>query len=100
MPDPCYRGPMFDRFRKGKPQPEVSSGGSVIHRYDAETWSATPVGLPDESAAAFAKARDDVYRRFFGEALSVSHEVIPLLPHVDVFTFRRTGEGGRKVITL
>jgi len=42
----------------------------------------------------------EVYKRFFGEARSISHEVFPLIPHVDVCTYYRRGSGGREVCTL
>jgi hypothetical protein len=84
---------VFDRFRK-KTQPETSDAGSIIHRYSDAEWSSTPVGLQGESAARFAKAREKVYRRRFGEAKSVSHEVIPLIPHIDVMEYQRPSDEG------
>jgi len=42
----------------------------------------------------FAQARETAYERLFGgEPLSVSHEVVPMIPHVDVYTFKRSLEG-------
>jgi hypothetical protein len=42
----------------------------------------------------FAKAREAAYGRLFGEMLTVSHELIPQIPHIDVYTFRRKkGDG-------
>ena len=38
----------------------------------------------------FGQAREAVYERLFGKPLSVSHEVFPLVPHIDVYTFKRT----------
>lgn len=89
----------FDRFSKKSRPPETSPGGSVIHRYSEAAWASTPVGFTSESAVGFGKTRDEVYRRRFGEAKMVYHEVIPLIPHVDVMEYRRTDEAGQ-VCTL
>jgi len=80
-----------------KKRPETSPGGSVIQRYDY--LSATPIGLTDESTAGFSGLREQVYGRFFGEAANVSHEVIPLIPHIDVYTYG-SGQQGRNYCTL
>jgi hypothetical protein len=37
----------------------------------------------------FHGAREAAYKQIFGEALSVSHELLPLIPHIDVYTFQR-----------
>src|ERR1700730_6609370 len=85
---------MFEWFGKKTAQPETSAGGSVIHRYPAKQWSPGQTGFTDESTAKFAEARSEVYQRFFGEAHSVSHEALPLIPHIDVYTYYRRGPGG------
>jgi hypothetical protein len=72
----------------------------VVRRYAASEWKATPFGFAGPDTAGFAKAREAVYGRFFGEVESVSHELLPLIPHVDVCTYRRSGKDGRKVATL
>jgi len=77
-------------FGKKKTEPEVSAGGSVIHRYSNETWNETRIGFA-EKFAEFGKIRDEVYSRHFGEAKQVWHEVIPLVPHIDVFEYYRSG---------
>jgi len=83
-----------------KPQPETTPGGSVIRRYPNATWAPPRIGVTDESTAGFAEAREAVYKRFFGEALHVSHEVFPLIPHVDVFQYRDCAEDESGVYTL
>jgi hypothetical protein len=35
--------------------------------------------------AKFRQIREAVYERMFGEALEVSHELIPQIPHIDVY---------------
>jgi hypothetical protein len=80
-------------FTRGK-----TPGGAVVIQYDKEAPPA-PIGFTDESKLHFVEAREAAYRRLFGEALGVSHEVVPLVPHVDVYTFRRTS-GDRQVYSL
>jgi hypothetical protein len=69
---------------------EQSPGGSTIHRYSSSQWAKPQVGLPDDSSLQFAAAREAV----FGGAQSIFHEVIPLLPHVDVHTYVRSSPPG------
>jgi hypothetical protein len=90
---------VFDAFGKKKQEPEKSAGGSVIHRYSEEKWGRPEVGLPEERVWQFREQRDAVYLRRFGEAKTVSHEAIPLIPHIDVMEYYRTDKGGR-VCTL
>ena len=81
-------------------KPEVSPGGSVIHRYPEKSWAASRVGLTDESTREFIQQRNQVYARLFGQPRAVSHEALALIPHVDVNTCYRRGPGGREVCTL
>jgi hypothetical protein len=91
---------MFGWFGKKKFQAETSPGGSVILRHPAEAWAKTPIGLTDESTAGFPAAREAAYQRLFGEARNVSHEILPLIPHIDVHTHCRRGKDGSDVCTL
>jgi len=75
---------MSDSSNDSKPQQETSPGGSVIHRYKTEDWQRTRMGPPEESAAAFGEAREAVYRRLFGEPITVSYEVLPLILNSEV----------------
>jgi hypothetical protein len=47
----------------------------------------------------FRQAREATYERLFGKALSVSHELVPLVPHIDLYTFKRS-QGDREVYSL
>ena len=40
-------------------------------------------------AGRYRKARESAYAQLCGEALKVSHELLPLVPHVDVYIFQR-----------
>lgn len=86
---------MFEKFRKKSGDQEVSPGGSVIHRYSESEWASTPVGFA-EKAGDFGELRDEVYQRRFGEAKLVWHEVVPLIPHIDVMGYNRTGKNGEE----
>lgn len=54
-------------------------------------------GFPDDVAGP-APSRQAAYGRLFGETQSVSHELIPQVPHINVHTCRR--KQGRKVRVL
>lgn len=93
---------IFDRFGKDKNNkiPEVSEGGSIVHRYSAEEWAETRVGFA-EGAAEFGGIRDEVYQRRFGTPKQVWHEVIPLIPHIDVMEYyRKNKESDKDVCVL
>ena len=68
---------------------KTPDGTAVIHH---ETVERRLGFTPD--IAGFTKAREAAYQRLFGEILTVSHELIPQIPHIDVYTFRRKrGDG-------
>jgi hypothetical protein len=60
---------------------------STILRYPSDAFSKTQLGSPTESSLRFTAAREDAYTKLFGEAGTVSHEIVPLVPHIDVYTF-------------
>jgi Suppressor of fused protein (SUFU) len=91
---------MPERFGKRKPQPEISPGGSVIHRYPINEWSMGRVGLSDGPGSEFAAARNEVYGRLFGQIHDASMEAISLVPRVDVHTYYRQGANGDNVCAL
>ena len=65
-----------------KKKPEVSPGGSGILRHEESGRAA--IGYLDPPVGA-QETREAIYTRFFGEAESVSHELIPQVPHIDVY---------------
>ncbi|HEY1341475.1 MAG TPA: suppressor of fused domain protein [Bryobacteraceae bacterium] len=73
---------------------EQSPGGSVIHRYSNSGWAEPQVGVPDEAWLQFAASREEIYKKLFGEAQSVSHEGKPLRPRIDVHTYARSDKHG------
>jgi Suppressor of fused protein (SUFU) len=90
---------MFDFFRR-KMEGEVSPGGSAILRYDPASWSSGRMRLPEESAAAFAAARHNVYERLFGITERVFEEAPPRVPRIDVRAYYRRGPDGARVCSL
>jgi hypothetical protein len=63
---------------------KTPDGTTVIRHDTAETTlDVTP------HAARYRKARESAYGGLFGKALNVSHELLPLVPHVDVYIFQR-----------
>lgn len=67
---------------------EKSPAGNPILRYGKEA-PPTPCGVLGEETVEFTRTRESVYAKRFGEILSVSHEVAPLVPHIDVYAIRR-----------
>ena len=70
-------------------------GTSVIRHAKVESR----LGFTAESTEEYVAAREAVYKQLFGEAEHVSHEIIPLVPHIDVYCHQ--GKiAGRDVCTL
>lgn len=69
--------PWFNRKR--------APDGTAIIRHDEVQ---TQLGVTP-NAQGFRSAREAAYKQMFGEALSISHELLPLIPHIDVYTFQR-----------
>jgi hypothetical protein len=66
--------------------------GTTIIRHDS---AERQIGSTDEGTAGFSQSREAVYEKLFGKALNVSHELLPQVPHIDVYTFKRTFKGSR-----
>ena len=90
---------IFSRFGRKSSEPEISPGGSVVYRYANDQWQQTQVGFT-ERAGEYGDLRDAVYRQRFGEAKQVWHEVIPLVPHIDVMEYYRSGESGEVCVLV
>jgi hypothetical protein len=71
-------------------------GGSVIVQHGEQPEIEVDL---DEHLTRYTTEREEVYEKVFGQALSVSHEVFPLVPHVDVYTHRRS-QGDKNVYSL
>ncbi len=56
-------------------------------------------GFSDGTAVEYRQAREAAYERLFGKVVDVSHELVPQIPHIDVYTFRRS-RGDQFVFSL
>jgi suppressor of fused protein SUFU len=65
---------------------KAPDGTEIIRHDEVETQ----IGVTDKNTAGFKKCRETAYEKLFGEALGVSHELLPLIPHIDIYTFKRT----------
>lgn len=61
--------------------------GTRIIRHEAMERQ---IGFGGQEAAGFVQAREAVYERMYGKPESVSHELLPQIPHIDVYTVKRT----------
>lgn len=75
-----------------QPEPKRSKGGSRMYEYSGGEFDKPQIGFSDESHAAFQEQREKLYESLFGEADSVYHEVLPLVPHVDVYVYKPTSD--------
>jgi hypothetical protein len=89
---------LFDWFKKKPKQPETSRGGSKILRYDNP--SSPQFGFSEESTQAFQQIRESAYDATFGPCESVSHELVPLVPHIDVYIYPPCEAKDRDFYTL
>jgi hypothetical protein len=79
-----------DRFRRG----ERSASGAPILRYPEQ--SANPrLGVPERQ---FGEERERLYARLWGSCEVVHHEVVRLIPHIDVYVHEPAA--GREFFTL
>jgi hypothetical protein len=58
------------------------------------------LGFSEQSTAQLRDARERVYSELFGEQFTVNHELLPLVPHIDVYLFEPNEELGRDFHTL
>jgi hypothetical protein len=85
---------MFTWF-KGK----KSKGGSQIFEYDGERSDKGLIGYQEELDSGFIQEREKVYDSLFGDSETVSHEILPMVPHIDVIIYK-PGFQGRDFYTL
>lgn len=86
---------MFEFLKRKK----KSKGGSTILEYDQSKTDADMIGVQVELDEKLHDSRENVFDELFGECESVSHEIIPMLPHIDVFIYK-PGYQGREFYTL
>jgi len=84
-------------FNFGRKKRETSPGGSVVLRYECD--GQREAAVQQEFRADDASMREAVYDRFFGTCETVYHEVLPKVPHIDVYVYP-AGQKGRNFCTL
>ena len=88
---------MFDWLKRllgGAPlqDGEVTPGGSRVYTYDGDIFQ-NQVGFHEKSQGDNMERRDEVYESLFGEIDQVYHEMIPFVPHIDIYTFKPGFQG-------
>lgn len=73
---------------------KTPDGTEIIRHDNLETKLGVTQGT-----GGFRQLREEVYEKLFGKSLSVSHELLPLVPHIDVYVFKRS-QGDKEVYAL
>ena len=66
----------------------ISTGGSTMIKYGGQEFGKPQFGVPGEETIEWARRREAVYDDFFGPAAEVSHEMLPFVPHIDVYQYK------------
>lgn len=83
---------MFDCKREKQSSHEKSPGGSRIYTYEGNEFGKTEFGVLGEETIKFAELRESLYDSRFGKSETVYHEVLPMIPHVDVYSYEPNKE--------
>jgi len=67
-----------------------SKGGSRLLKYGGAEFDSPTAGFVDDSIAIDPEERERIYEEIFGPVDTVTHELVPLVPHVDVYWFAPT----------
>jgi hypothetical protein len=78
--------------KRGPRQIGTSDGGSRLLKYGDSRDNTSRVGFLSESTIAFTEERERVYDRLFGKWDTVLHELMPFIPHIDVYRFPPNSE--------
>jgi len=84
-----------DWFRRGGKGPRVrgtSPGGSSLITYGGGEFTKPQLGFSEEDLSDLVARRETVYEEVFGKSDTVFHELMPLVPHVDVYRFPPAGQ--------
>jgi len=77
---------------RGPKEAGRSPGGSRLLRYSGGEFEKPKFGFTEEPADELAEAREKVYDEIFGKCDSVYHELLPVVPHVDVYRIPPVGK--------
>jgi hypothetical protein len=81
--------PLQDWFRR-KPGPKrvgTSKSGAPLLKYGSSGSAKPEIGFLEESTLKEMEERERIYGELFGESDTVYHELLPLIPHIDVYRF-------------
>ena len=87
-----------DWLKRGPKNEGKSPGGSAMLRYGGGEFDVPSVGFTEESFLPLQEQRETQYTALFGEVETVYHELLPFVPHIDVFIFK-PGTRGRPFFT-
>ncbi len=85
---------MKDQFRR-RPTPKTvgsSKGGSRLIKYGDGETPKPELGFLEESTLANTEDRERIYSELLGDSDTVFHELLPLIPHIDVYRFPPNGK--------
>ncbi len=89
----------MDMLRRLFQKARKSTGGSIIYEH-AQAREALKLGF-SKAPVEWRGAREAHYRRWFGEQeVTVWHEVVPAIPHIDVWVFPPSEQLQRSFYTL
>lgn len=71
----------------------------MIYRHGGNEFSKSTIGFTEESTQGFFEAREATYEKLFGKAQEVFHEIVPFIPHIDIYVYP-PGHKGRSFFTL
>lgn len=77
----------------------TSPGGSEMLKYDGHEFDRPQYGVLGEETIEWTKKREEIYEDIFGPIGEVFHEVLPIIPHVDVYQIK-PGYKGREFWTI
>ena len=70
----------------------TSKGGSRLIKYGGHEFDRTQFGFTDESTQELVELREKSYDSIFGKSDLVYHEIMPMVPHIDIFKYPPTAE--------
>lgn len=82
-------------FKKRKDQ-QAADGTPIIRHTDIHK---PQFGMPTDESVRFTQLREEAYEELFGDSDQVYHELIPSLPHIDVYQ-HPPGHSDRDFYTL
>ena len=74
----------------GQQAPKIigtSPGGSRLLKYGGAEFNESKIGFTEELNDELFELREKIYSEIFGECDTVLHELMPYVPHIDVYRF-------------